>query len=223
VGAHRDFYPPDRVTLAQASFKSWSRATKSAMRAERPYNERRGLCRANGNPLPLLRHGTLLPRSVMKWKPVAASGAIAASTQSRPGDRHGSARPLAASAPRSAGNWRKRAKAEADAINRAKFPAWATHLHVKPKLPPRRRPRHLECPVCRVRFEVKRRGPIPETCGRRCALALALHNAYLHGREEPSRLLNHDIVANSRRIQRMARHQVIINEMLDRIGVRRRR
>ena len=48
------------------------------------------------------------------------------------------------------------------------------------KLPPRR-PRKLLCPVCKFPFAAKKRGPIPETCGRRCALALALHRAYRRG------------------------------------------
>ena len=38
-------------------------------------------------------------------------------------------------------------------------------------MPPPRRPRNLLCPVCKFAFDVKKRGPIPETCSRRCALA----------------------------------------------------
>jgi hypothetical protein len=41
-------------------------------------------------------------------------------------------------------------------------------------MPPPRRPRNLLCPVCKFAFDVKKRGPIPETCSRRCALALAI-------------------------------------------------
>jgi hypothetical protein len=63
----------------------------------------------------------------------------------------------------------KEKQAEADAINAANFPAWATHLHVKPKLSPRRRPRRLQCPVCKFPYVIKKRGPIPKTCSTRCA------------------------------------------------------
>jgi hypothetical protein len=79
-------------------------------------------------------------------------------------------------------------------INRG-LPAWATHLHFKPKIPARHRPRRLQCPVCKFSFAVKARGPIPKTCGPRCAFALALHTAYKRGQQEPIGLLNKDIVA----------------------------
>lgn len=88
-------------------------------------------------------------------------------------------------------------------------------MHVKPKLPPRRRPRRLECPVCKFPFAVKARGPIPETCSQRCALALKLRNAYLRGQQgEMLGLLNKDIVAASCLAQRRRRHQAIINSLL---------
>jgi hypothetical protein len=100
----------------------------------------------------------------------------------------------------------------ADVINRG-LPAWATHLHDKPKLPARRRPRRLQCPVCKFPFAVKARGPIPETCSRRCAFALALHKAYKRGQQEPIGLLNKDIVAASFLAQRK-RHQAVIDSLL---------
>ena len=108
----------------------------------------------------------------------------------------------------------KQKQEEANAINKALFPAWATHLHVKPKLPARCRPRRLQCPVCESPFAVKARGPIPRTCSWRCALALALHRAYLRGKSEPLGLLNKDIVAASFLAQRHKRHQVIIDSLL---------
>jgi hypothetical protein len=106
----------------------------------------------------------------------------------------------------------KQKQAEADVINRG-LPAWATHLHVKPKLPARRRPRRLQCPVCKFPFAIKARGPIPETCSQRCALALGLHKAYRRGKQEPLGLLNKDIVAASFLAQRK-RHQAIIDSLL---------
>ena len=96
----------------------------------------------------------------------------------------------------------KQRQAEADAINQASFPAWATYLHIKPKLPARHRPRRLQCPVCKFQFAVKARGPIPATCSQRCALALTLHRAYLRGKNEPLGLLKKDIVAASFLAQR---------------------
>lgn len=109
----------------------------------------------------------------------------------------------------------KEKQAEADAINEATLPPWATHLHLKPKLPPRHRPRRLQCPVCRFPFAVKTRGPIPETCGRRCALALALHRAYRRGQREGSELLTKDIAAAHFLAKRHTRHQTIIDSLLN--------
>ncbi len=77
----------------------------------------------------------------------------------------------------------KRKQAEIDAIH-ARHSAGAAYLLPKLKLPPRRRPTRLKCPVCKFPFAVKKRGPIPVTCGPRCALALDLHKAYLRGRNE---------------------------------------
>jgi hypothetical protein len=108
----------------------------------------------------------------------------------------------------------KRKQAEADTINAAKYPAWATHLHVKPKLPPRLRPRRLQCPVCKFPFDVKARGPIPATCSRRCALALALHTVYMQGVNKPRDLMNEDIVANSFLSERKRHQKAIIDNIL---------
>jgi hypothetical protein len=106
----------------------------------------------------------------------------------------------------------KRKQAEADVINRG-LPVWATHLHAKPKLPRLRRPRRLQCPVCKFPFVVKPRGPIPKTCSQRCALALALHRAYLRGRNEQFDLLNKDIIAASFLAQRR-RFQAVIDNLV---------
>ena len=94
-----------------------------------------------------------------------------------------------------------RLQAEADAVNVAAFPNLPilknvpelAHLLAKPKLPPRQRPRGMRCPMCGFPFAVKKRGPIPETCSRRCALALALHQAYMRGVEMPFTLLKNDL------------------------------
>jgi hypothetical protein len=85
------------------------------------------------------------------------------------------------------------------------------------------------CPVCKFTFTVKKRGPVPDTCSDRCALALALHRAYRHGVDKPVALLKKDIAAKSfqiqrveqRRQQRRQRYQEIIDGMLT--GVLRRR
>jgi hypothetical protein len=116
----------------------------------------------------------------------------------------------------------KRKQAEADAFNEANFPDWAKYLHAKPKLPPRRRPRRLPCPVCKFPFVVKARGPIPVTCSPRCAKALALYQAFQRGINRPLDLLNKDIAANSFLAARRGRHQTIIDDMLSDIGVPRR-
>ena len=107
----------------------------------------------------------------------------------------------------------KQKQAEADAAN-ATLPRWATHLHVKPTLPPRRRPTRLRCPVCSFQFAIKKRGPISETCSDRCAFALALHRAYMRGVNKPVTLLKNDIVAASFLDKGRLRRQAIIDEML---------
>jgi len=108
-----------------------------------------------------------------------------------------------------------RKQAEADAFNAKNFPTWTTHWHRKPKLPLRHRPSSLHCPVCNCRFAIKKRGPIPQTCSRRCGLALALHHAYQRGRNEPLTLLQKDIKANEFLVERKRRHQRIIDDLLD--------
>jgi hypothetical protein len=125
----------------------------------------------------------------------------------------------------------KEKQAEADAINaekfptlaaQEKFPAFLAHLQAKPKMPPRSRPRKLRCPVCMAPIAVKKRGPLPETCSRRCALTLALHRAYKRGIDVPVTLLKRDIAAISgldrrrkqRDQERRRRYQEIINGML---------
>jgi hypothetical protein len=117
----------------------------------------------------------------------------------------------------------ERKQAEADAINAAKYPAWATHLHVKPKLPPRHRPRRLQCPVCKFPFAVKARGPIPATCSRRCAWALTLHTVYMQGVNKRRHLMKEDIVANSFLSKRKRRQKAIIDNKLAGIGKPNRR
>jgi hypothetical protein len=77
--------------------------------------------------------------------------------------------------------------------------------------------------VCKFHFVVKARGPIPLTCSRRCAYALALREAFKRGVNMPLTLLNKDIAAMSRRAERKRRHEAIIDAMLSDIGVRRRR
>jgi hypothetical protein len=125
----------------------------------------------------------------------------------------------------------KQKQAEADAINAEKFPNLAVlenfparfaHLLAKPNMPPRHRPRKSECPVCMSPIAVKKRGPIPKTCSRRCALTLALHRAYKRGIDVPVTLLKQDIAAvtgldrrrRQREQERRQRYQEIINGML---------
>ena len=108
----------------------------------------------------------------------------------------------------------KQKQAEADAINRAKFPPWATHLHVKPKLPPRHRPRQLRCPVCTFPFAVKARGPIPETCSPRCSRALTLREACRLGVNKPVELLDQDIMAAHVLGTQRRRRQAIIDALV---------
>ena len=114
----------------------------------------------------------------------------------------------------------KRKQAEADAINAAKYPPWATHLHIKPDLPPQRRPRRKQCPVCKFPFVVKKRGPIPEVCGPRCARALELSRVALAVMERPINLFKKDVMANHRDVMvkdqerlRWQRRQATINDI----------
>jgi hypothetical protein len=104
------------------------------------------------------------------------------------------------------------------------MPPWAAYLQAKPQLPPRHRPRKLRCPVCTARFAVKKRGPIPETCSRRCALTLALHRAYKRGIDVPVTLLEKDVASFQvqRREQRRQHYQEIIDGMLTGVLPRRR-
>jgi hypothetical protein len=120
----------------------------------------------------------------------------------------------------------KQAQAKADAINAAQFPNWAgqenvpayvAHLLVKPQLPLRYRPRRLKCPVCRFPFEVKKRGPIPVTCGDRCARALALRWAIKIALGDPQEHLRRDIVNNALSHGRRIRHQAMIDDMFVRM------
>jgi len=106
----------------------------------------------------------------------------------------------------------KRKQAEADAHNAGL--GWMTHLYVKPKLPPRRRPRRVRCPVCTSPIVVKKRGPIPKTCSPRCALTLALQDAYRRGTEQGLTLLKKDMTALTFRAQRRRRHQTIIDDLI---------
>jgi hypothetical protein len=115
----------------------------------------------------------------------------------------------------------KEKQADFDAIA-AQHSAWAKYLLPRPKLPPRHRPRRLRCPVCKFQFAVKARGPIPETCSRRCACALALWRAYMRGKNEPLALLKKDLTAVAFLAKRRRRHQMIIDDMLSEIGVPRR-
>ncbi len=108
----------------------------------------------------------------------------------------------------------KQRQAKADAINKAKFPAWATHLHVRPKMPLRHRPRQLKCPVCTFRFPVKARGPIPETCGRRCSLALTLRNTFKLGVNKPIELLDKDISEAHLIGAQRRRYQAIVDALV---------
>jgi hypothetical protein len=117
-------------------------------------------------------------------------------------------------------------QAQADAINAAQFPAWAgrenvpayaAHLLAKPLLPPRHRPRQRRCPVCRVFFVVKKRGPIPLTCSAGCASALKFYRAIKTAVGQPLKLLERDIVAHALLDQRRTRHQAVINDLLGRI------
>ena len=118
----------------------------------------------------------------------------------------------------------KRKQAEADAINAVEAPGWTARLFgVKPNLPPRHRPRRLKCPACWLEFVVKTRGPIPETCSRRCAHALALYRSYVQGKSEGLMRLKKDVVAVARLGEQRRRHQVTIDDMLTKIGVRRSR
>jgi hypothetical protein len=115
----------------------------------------------------------------------------------------------------------KRKQAEVDAIN-AKYPPWAVHLHVKPKLPPRRRPTRLRCPVCTFSFVVKKRGPIPETCSERCARALMIRRVVDTVREAPVALLNQDMMAMYQQEKRRRRFQAIIADVLAPVNRRRK-
>jgi hypothetical protein len=120
----------------------------------------------------------------------------------------------------------KQAQAEADAINAAEFPDWpgrenvpahVAHWLAKPRLPPRRRPRRLKCPVCKFTFEVKKRGPVPTTCSNRCAWALALLQGHKFLAGDPEGRLRRDIVSIALSHGRRIRHQAIINDMFRRI------
>jgi hypothetical protein len=116
----------------------------------------------------------------------------------------------------------KEKQAEFDAIA-AQHSAWATYLLAKPKLPPRHRPRRLQCPVCKSPFVVNACGPVPETCSGRCADALALWRAYMRGKNEPVTLQKKDITAIAFLAERRRRHQSIIDNMLTDIRVPRRK
>ena len=107
----------------------------------------------------------------------------------------------------------KRKQADADAHNASL--GWLTHLYVKPELPPRRRPRWVRCPVCTSPIVVGKRGRIPETCSRHCALTLALDDAYRRGRAQGPTLLKKDITALPVRAQRRRRHQAIIDNLIE--------
>ena len=84
----------------------------------------------------------------------------------------------------------------------------------------------LLCRVCTALLAVNKRGPVLETCGRRCTLALALHQAYRRGVDMPITLLKMDIAAKSfevrRAQQRRQRFQEIIDGMLTGVLPRRR-
>jgi hypothetical protein len=98
---------------------------------------------------------------------------------------------------------------EADAVNAAQFPnleivktvPQLAHLLAKPKLPPRQRPRKKRCPLCGLPFAVRRRGPIPETCSRRCASDVVIYRPAM-----PERLAKK--LADPTPRQRLARHTV---------------
>jgi hypothetical protein len=72
----------------------------------------------------------------------------------------------------------------------------------------------LKCPVCKLQFAVKARGPVPKTCSDRCEHALALWRAYQRGKNEASTFLKKDITALAFLSQRRRRHQAIIDDML---------
>lgn len=114
----------------------------------------------------------------------------------------------------------KQKQAEADAVN-ATLPRWATHMHVKPKLPTRRRPTRLKCPVCRFPYAVNKRGPIPLTCSHRCAFALALYKAYRRGQAEPFEVMKKDLAASMHLDDDYRRRKARIDEMLAGIDKRK--
>jgi hypothetical protein len=149
-----------------------------------------------------------------------SSAAIGAASASNPAAIRRHARFCSASCRQRAYERRqlaKRKQAEADAINAANSPAWATHWHVKPKLPRHPRPRRLRCPVCRFPFAVKKRGPIPETCSTRCALALKISRVVEAVEENPVRLLRKDIASMDLVTERKRRHQATIDDLVRQI------